>query len=35
MKVLQAYNPFAGHSKAKKILPEVECLHQAIEVFWK
>ncbi len=35
MKVLLIYNPFAGHGRAKKILHEVECLHLAIEVFWK
>ena len=35
MRVLLIYNPFAGYDKAIKILPEVKCLHQAIEVFWK
>ena len=35
MKVLLEYNPFAGYGRAKKILPEIKCLHQDIEVFWK
>ena len=35
MRVLFVYNLFAGYGRAKKILPEVECLHQAIEVFRK
>ncbi len=35
MRVLLVYNLFAGYGKAIKILPEVEYLHQDIEVFWK